>query len=403
MSLRPATAPATDGAARGTFQTLRPFRRRLAWTALVALVLTVVWACAPADNGAPPAVTPAAVPAQIETPPTAPTTPQPAPATALPTSAPVETPSAVAAQREPAAAMSAVPAPAPTATPSPAATQQAASQLAPELAALVADIGPKVAASRGLEPWDVRALLMTPEEFEGWLPAKFEEESSAEEIASDQLEWELLGLIRPEQSLYELQLALYTEQAAGFYDSESEEIVIIGVHDVADLQLIATLAHEYVHALQDRAFDLDALEDSIDDNQDALIALRALVEGDATVASIQYVERAMRRQELAKPASAGQPPDDAFSKSPAALQAILIFPYVAALTGRRVGAKCGARIHGQLDSWGRIARRCSATVGRRGPMVAAYARLPASTEQVLHPEVRRKRTLLRRCRLTFQL
>ena len=363
MSLRPATAPATDGAARGTFQTLRPFRRRLAWTALVALVLTVVWACAPADNGAPPAVTPAAVPAQIETPPTAPTTPQPAPATALPTSAPVETPSAVAAEREPAAAMSAVPAPAPTATPIPAATQQAASQLAPELAALVADIGPKVAASRGLEPWDVPALLMTPEEFEGWLPAKFEEESSAEEIASDQLEWELLGLIRPEQSLYELQLALYTEQAAGFYDSESEEIVIIGVHDVADLQLIATLAHEYVHALQDRAFDLDALEDSIDDNQDALIALRALVEGDATVASIQYVERAMRRQELAKPSSAGQPPDDAFSKSPAALQAILIFPYVAGQT--YVAALLG-------DGWKAVD--------------AAYARLPASTEQVLHPE-----------------
>ncbi len=363
MCLCPATAPETDGAACGTFQTLRPFRRRLAWTALVALVLTVVWACAPADNGAPPAVTPAAVPAQIEIPPTAPTTPQPAPATALPTSAPVETPSAVAAQREPAAAMSAVPAPAPTATPSPAATQQAASQLAPELAALVADIGPKVAASRGLEPWDVPALLMTPEEFKGWLPAKFEEESSAEEIASDQLEWELLGLIRPEQSLYELQLALYTEQAAGFYDSESEEIVIIGVHDVADLQLIATLAHEYVHALQDRAFDLDALEDSIDDNQDALIALRALVEGDATVASIQYVERAMRRQELAKPSSAGRPPNDGFSKSPAALQAILVFPYVAGQT--YVAALLG-------DGWKAVD--------------AAYARLPASTEQVLHPE-----------------
>ena len=363
MSLCPATAPATDGATRGTFQTLRPFRRRLAWTALVAFVLSVVWACAPADNGAPPAVTPAAVPAQIETPPTAPTTPQPAPETALPTSASVETSSAVAAEREPATATSTVPAPAPTATPALAATQQAGSQLAPELAALVADLGPKVAVWRGLEPWDVPATLMTPEEFEVWLPAKFEEEFPAEEAASDQLEWELLGLIRPEQSLYELRLALYTERAAGFYDSEAEEIVIIGDHDAAAPRLVATLAHEYVHALQDRAFDLDALEDSIDDNQDALIALRALVEGDATVAGILYAERMLRREELAKPSSAGQPPDDAFSKSPAALQAILIFPYVAGQT--YVATLLG-------DGWKAVD--------------AAYARLPASTEQVLHPE-----------------
>ena len=109
----------------------------------------------------------------------------------------METSSAVAAQREPATAMSTVPAPAPTATPTPAATQQAASQLAPELAALVADLGPKVAAWRGLEPWDVPATLMTPEEFEVWLPAKFEEEFPAEEAASDQLEWELLGTDTP--------------------------------------------------------------------------------------------------------------------------------------------------------------------------------------------------------------
>ena len=211
-----------------------------------------------------------------------------------------------AAEPKPATATPTVPAP--TATPTPAITQQPTLQVAPELAGLLADMGPKVAAWRGLEPWDVPASLMTPEEFKVWLAAEFEEEYPADEVAADQLEWELLGLIRPEQSLYELQLALYGEQVAGFYDSEAEEIVLIGGHDAAAPMLVVTLAHEYVHALQDRAFDLDAIEDSVEDNQDALLALRALVEGDATLAGLQYAERALRQADFARPPPAEPPP-----------------------------------------------------------------------------------------------
>ncbi len=266
-----------------------------------------------------------------------------------------------AAEQKPATATPTVPAP--TATPTPAITQQPTLQVAPELAGLLADMGPKVAAWRGLEPWDVPASLMTPEEFKVWLAAEFEEEYPADEVAADQLEWELLGLIRPEQSLYELQLALYGEQVAGFYDSEAEEIVLIGDHDAAAPMLVVTLAHEYVHALQDRAFDLDAIEDSVEDNQDALLALRALVEGDATLAGMQYAEQAVRQGELTRPESVGQPPDNALSKVPPALLETLIFPYVEGL------AYVAALLR---DGWQAVD--------------AAYTRLPASTEQVLHPE-----------------
>ena len=239
---------------------------------------------------------------------------------------------------------------------------QPASPVAPELAALLADMAPRLAAWRGLEPWDVPASLMTPEEFAVWLPAQLDKEYPADEAAADQLEWELLGLIRPDQNLYELQLALYTEQVVGFYDSDTEEIVVIGDQDAAAPMIIVTLAHEYVHALQDRAFDLDALEDSVEGNQDALAALLALVEGDATVAGLQYAMRQLRREALAELGSSAQPPDDAFSKSPPALQAVLLFPYVSGPTF----------VAALLDGGWRA-------------VDAAYARLPASTEQVLHP------------------
>ena len=360
--------------AHGILLKLRPLRRRLAGMAALALVLTTTWACTPSDDAASPTGSPVAVATPIETPPTAPTT-QPAPGTAVPTSVRAEVSPTAAA--EPVAATPTPPptptpvptptprvvTPTPSATPTPTVSSQPESAVAPELAALLADMGPRLAAWRGLEPWDVPASLMTPEEFAVWLPAQLDEEYPADEAAADQLEWELLGLIRPEQNLYELQLALYTEQVAGFYDSEAEEIVVIGDPDAAAPMILVTLAHEYVHALQDRAFDLDALEASVEGNQDALAALLALVEGDATVAGVQYAMRQLRQEELAALRSSTPPPDDALSRSPAALQAVLIFPYVSGPTF------VAALLRG---GW---------------PAVdAAYARLPASTEQVLHPE-----------------
>lgn len=359
---------------RGTLLKLRPIRRRLAWTAALALVLTATWACDPSDDARPEVEAPAVVAAIVGTPPPAPTTTQPAPATAVPTSVRAEVSPTVAAEPVAATPTSSptptpvltptprVLTPTPSATPTPTFSPQPESPLAPELAALLAEMGPRLAAWRGLEPWDVPASLMTPEEFAVWLVAELEEEYPADEAAADQLEWELLGLIRPDQNLYELQLALYTEQVAGFYDSDTEEIVVIGDHDAAAPMIIVTLAHEYVHALQDRAFDLDALEESVEGNQDALAALLALIEGDATVAELQYAMRQLSREQLAELGSSAPPPVNAFSRSPPALQAVLLFPY---LSGH-------AFVTALLDGGWRA-------------VDAAYARLPASTEQILHP------------------
>lgn len=372
--MRHAEPRALHAGARWVSLKLRPLCRRLAWTAALALMLAATWACDPSDDARPEVEAPATVAAILATPPPAPTQSQPAPATAVPTAVRAEASPTVAA--EPVAATPTPPptptpvptptprvfTPTPSATPTPTIRPQPARPVAPELAALLAEMGPRLAAWRGLEPWKVPASLMTPEEFAVWLVSALEEEYPADEAAADQLEWDLLGLIRPDQDLYELQLALYTEQVAGFYDSDTEEIVVIGDHDAAAPMIIVTLAHEYVHALQDRAFDLDALEDSVEGNQDALAALLALIEGDATVAGLQYAMRQLRQAELAELGSSAQPPDDAFSKSPPALQAVLLFPYVSGYTF----------VTALLDGGWRA-------------VDAAYARLPASTEQILHP------------------
>lgn len=48
----------------------------------------------------------------------------------------------------------------------------------------------------------------------------------------------------------------------------------------------ATVVHELVHALQDQHFDLGAQFDELDAEDEAAVALRAIVEGDA--ARIEY-------------------------------------------------------------------------------------------------------------------
>ena len=235
---------------------------------------------------------------------------------------------------------------------------------AADVTALLETIGPGVAELRGLRPWDVPASLLTREMLEEKLESEFAEEYPAEEAELDQLEWELLGILRPGQDIVELQKSLLTEQIIGFYDSESEEMFAIGDDSTPVPLVIWTLAHEYVHALQDKEFDLDAIEESIGErNHDALIAFRALVEGDASLAGAQYAIASFSRAEMDTLASAADSPGGAFLSAPRALRQILLFPYEAG--------------SGYVSSL---------LPGGWSAVDEAYARLPVSTEQVIHPE-----------------
>ena len=247
----------------------------------------------------------------------------------------------------------------------PAAKEQtvAAQTPAADLAALLETIAPGVAELRGLRQWDVPAYLLTREMLEEKLESEFADEYPAEEAELDQLEWELLGILRPGQDIVELQKSLLTEQIIGFYDSESEEMFAIGDDGTPAPLVIWTLAHEYVHALQDKQFDLDAIEESIGEkNYDALLAYRALVEGDASIAGAQYAIASLSRDEMDALASTGDSPGDAFLSAPRALREILLFPY-------RAGSDYVS----------------SLLPGGWSAVDDAYARLPLSSEQVIHP------------------
>jgi hypothetical protein len=95
--------------------------------------------------------------------------------------------------------------------------------------------------------------------------------------------------------------------------------------------------HEYTHALQDQHFDLLTLQQSVEDNPDAMLALVSLIEGDAMAVTNAYVTSVSQRDPigtslrlLAQGAATGTlviPPG-----IPPIIEAELLSPYTVGLT-----------------------------------------------------------------------
>lgn len=172
----------------------------------------------------------------------------------------------------------------------------------------------------------------------------------------------MLGLIPPEMNLETTMQDMYSEQVAGYYLPGKDTLYIVKQEeDSFDDEI--TIAHEYVHALQDQVFDLEEL-DGRDLNDDQSLAKDALLEGDATLASILYrsenisvedeIEAATEQLEIKR---------DTFEEMPYYIQKVTEFPYLA-------GMKFVSALH-QRGGWEEVNQ--------------AYQMLPQSTEQILHP------------------
>ena len=99
----------------------------------------------------------------------------------------------------------------------------------------------------------------------------------------------LLGLLEPEDDLRAVFGAVLSEQVAGYYDSRSGRLRVVGGTGGSAALDELTLAHELTHALEDQRFRLD-LEDAGPSGDRALARL-ALVEGTATAVMFEYAAR----------------------------------------------------------------------------------------------------------------
>lgn len=180
---------------------------------------------------------------------------------------------------------------------------------------------------------------------------------------------ELLGAIPPGADLHELLVTAYGEQVAGYYDSETGELVVGAPEGGGRLSRLneVVLAHELQHALADQALGLPEVEEVEEGTEDEVLARQALIEGDATVTMQRYTEvglSALDQLLMAGEMAEMQGNLQELTDLPPYLQGAIEFPYIE-------GATFVAAI---LDEGGWEA------VDR------AYADPPVSTAQILEPE-----------------
>jgi hypothetical protein len=159
---------------------------------------------------------------------------------------------------------------------------------------------------RELQPLsDVTLDFPTRDELSEYLRTTIASEMTDELVAQSQAFYAAFGFIEPDLDLRETILTLYEDQVAGFYDPEADAMNVIlmsGSRPDDSLPLLESIiySHEYVHALQDQHFDLQALLEDVDpqENADAFLARQALAEGDATLIMNQYTEIAVEDDPL---------------------------------------------------------------------------------------------------------
>src|SRR5690606_29911138 len=120
------------------------------------------------------------------------------------------------------------------------------------LATTVEEISAFVEEARGLEfrePVDVE--LAAGEEFEQRLLEDFDED--VEELEATGTLLTAFGLIDPSVDVVEAMRSLLGGGVVGFYDPETEELVVRG--DDVTPYVRTTIAHELVHALDDQHFE----------------------------------------------------------------------------------------------------------------------------------------------------
>mgnify|MGYP001483837187 CR=1 FL=1 len=200
--------------------------------------------------------------------------------------------------------------------------------LSPGLQAMLED----VAEIRGLPaPTGIRIGAIPRERVAEFVESELTDDDRA---AMDHLTslYRLLGYLSANQDYRQLYLQLLTEAAIGFYAPPDSTMWLVRDElqlDPANLSEIerSTLAHEFIHAVQDNAYDLERLEHNASNIDDSGLARAAILEGDAVAHERLWLESELASNGMRSfiNASAVQ------SSVPAALERELRFPYEAGL------------------------------------------------------------------------
>lgn len=228
---------------------------------------------------------------------------------------------------------------------------------------------------RGLEPKSpVQKGVKSREEIVQYLKERVRQDYDPGELEAEGRMLKRLGLIPAGLDYPEFILKLLSEQVGGYYDPDKDTLFIASWLSADEQKPV--LVHELTHALQDQYFDVSGMlkESRKTRDDDRAMARQALLEGDAMVVMLQYLLDPLRRHFSQLPdlafimraqMSSMQSQYAVFKDAPMYIQESLLFPY-------GYGAAFLQKVWSADPSWQAVNR--------------IYSDMPASTEQILHPE-----------------
>ena len=214
---------------------------------------------------------------------------------------------------------------------------------------------------------DISYRVIDQETFVAELESLLREEYPLRYLEAEDDALTRLGLLGPDDDLEQLILHIYDQQVLAYYDPKTATFSLIGpVKKIGPFESLI-VAHEYDHALQDGAFDLEGSQVKDLDRSDAILAQQALIEGDATAVMYDWAARELKLADLLAVSAQALTKQDTrqLNRMPAILRRQLEFPYID-------GLAFVTAIRGRGD-WAAVD--------------AAWEDQPVSTEQILHPEL----------------
>lgn len=229
-------------------------------------------------------------------------------------------------------------------------------------------IAQEVIVMRGLQPTRaVERKFLTEEEVRQRTIDDFNEDTTPEEWSDSERTLAALGLLPPKYDLYSILLRLYSEGVAGFYDPDTQELVVVSEEAGLNAYEKVTFAHEYNHALQDQNYDVRGMgfsDEGWETDSERAAAVLALLEGDSSLLEEQYQATLSSAEQDEYDQILNDFDVSIYGELPRYLLLDFIFPYDQGLAF--------VRRYYDEGGWARVDE--------------VWKNPPVSTEHILHPE-----------------
>src|SRR5215212_1396537 len=229
-------------------------------------------------------------------------------------------------------------------------------------------INGQVAPLRGLTPLsNVPRDFMNHEQLRAYFTDALAREWSPEAEQQDHAVVQALDM-NDGSDTRQSQIDSMVKSILGFYDQNSKQLIVVTDRAQMGVRDKVTYAHEFTHSLQDQHYNLTALFARAKGNSDYQMAIKGLVEGDATLTMGLYARKNLTAMDIAnyqlEEFESIDLSGERTGRGGPLTESATYFPY-------QEGAAFVALLY-QDGGWRAVN--------------AAFKNPPRSTEQVLHPE-----------------